>query len=112
MLDRLSGTEKELTGYWNLDRDRPWHAAELNLVRQFSQFEPLVNLAAEQYNPAHVADFAYSLATSFNRFYHDCPVLQESRPETRQFRIALCQQTLDLLRESLNLLGIKAPERM
>lgn len=112
MLDRLSDTEKELTGYWNLDRDRPWHAAELNLVRQFSQFEPLVNLAAEQYNPAHVADFAYSLATSFNRFYHDCPVLQESWPETRQFRIALCQQTLDLLRESLNLLGIKAPERM
>jgi arginyl-tRNA synthetase len=112
MLARLSVPERELTGYGNLDMDRPWLATELELIRHFSQFEPSVNQAADQYNPAHVADFAYSLATSFNRFYHDCPVLQETRAETRQFRIALCLQTLRLLRDALNLLGIKAPDRM
>jgi arginyl-tRNA synthetase len=97
---------------WSLDLHRDWLPAELELVRQFSQFAPAVNLAAEKYNPAHVADFAYSLATAFNRFYHDCPVLQENHAETRSFRIGLCQQTRQLLSDSLDLLGIKAPQRM
>jgi arginyl-tRNA synthetase len=97
---------------WSLDLHRDWLPAELELVRQFSQFAPAVNLAAEKYNPAHIADFAYSLATAFNRFYHDCPVLQENHAETRSFRIGLCQQTRQLLSDSLDLLGIKAPQRM
>ncbi len=117
MLDRVEGQEKvfqvkDESEPWTLDPNRSWLSAELDLIRQFSQFIPAVNLAAENHNPAHVADFAYSLATAFNRFYHDCPVLQESNAETRYFRIGLCKQTRFLLRDSLDLLGIKAPERM
>lgn len=112
MLARVPVQEKALAESWTLDQGRSWLPAELDLIRQFSQFEPSVNLAAEQYNPAHVADFAYGLATAFNRFYHDCPVLQESQVETRKFRIALCNQTRLLLHDSLDLLGIKAPNRM
>lgn len=112
MLAKVSDADAESSGGWALDNDRVWLPAELDLIRQFSQFELSVNLAADQYNPAHVADFAYGLATAFNRFYHDCPVLQEPRSETRLFRLALCEQTRILLKDSLDLLGIKAPERM
>ncbi|MGA1666771.1 MAG: arginine--tRNA ligase [Bacteroidia bacterium] len=89
-----------------------WHSTERNLLRQFSRWDVSVHLAAEENNPSHVADFAYGLATAFNRFYHECPVLQEQDDQRRSFRIGLCRQTRSLLRESLALLGIAAPERM
>jgi len=89
-----------------------WHATERLLLRQFSQWKPTVEAAAKENNPSHVADFAYGLATAFNRFYHECPVLQEPDPEARDFRLALCRQACTLLKESLGLLGIAAPERM
>jgi len=89
-----------------------WHATERFLLRQFSQWKPSVEAAAKENNPSHVADFAYGLATAFNRFYHECPVLQEPDPEAKAFRLALCRQACTLLKESLGLLGIAAPERM
>jgi arginyl-tRNA synthetase len=89
-----------------------WHATERLLLRQFSQWKPTVEAAAKENNPSHVADFAYGLATAFNRFYHECPVLQEPDPEARAFRLALCRQACALLKESLGLMGIAAPERM
>ncbi len=89
-----------------------WHATERLLLRQFSQWKPTVEAAAKENNPSHVADFAYGLATAFNRFYHECSVLQEPDPEARDFRLALCRQACTLLKESLGLLGIAAPERM
>lgn len=89
-----------------------WQPTERNLLRQFSRWAVAVQAAARENNPSHVADFAYGLATAFNRFYHECPVLQEPDPDRRSFRLGLCRQTRILLHESLALLGIAAPERM
>jgi len=89
-----------------------WQPTERNLLRQFSRWAVAVQSAARENNPSHVADFAYGLATAFNRFYHECPVLQEPDPDRRSFRLGLCCQTRILLHESLALLGIAAPERM
>lgn len=89
-----------------------WQPTERNLLRQFSRWAVAVQAAAKENNPSHVADFAYGLATAFNRFYHECPVLQEPDPDRRSFRLGLCRQTRILLHESLALLGISAPDRM
>jgi arginyl-tRNA synthetase len=89
-----------------------WQPTERNLLRQFSRWAVAVQAAARENNPSHVADFAYGLATAFNRFYHECPVLQEPDSDRRSFRLGLCRQTRILLHESLALLGIAAPERM
>jgi arginyl-tRNA synthetase len=97
---------------WSLDASRALHEEELQLLRTFSDFSEQVHQAASRNNPSLVADFAYRLATAFNRFYHECPVLQEASEETRAFRLALCLQTRDLLALSLDLLGITAPLRM
>ncbi|MFM7497802.1 MAG: arginine--tRNA ligase, partial [Bacteroidota bacterium] len=85
-----------------------WQPTERNLLRQFSRWAVAVQAAAKENNPSHVADFAYGLATAFNRFYHECPVLQEPDPDRRSFRLGLCRQTRILLHESLALLGISA----
>jgi len=113
----LAKAEKVCKGWevkdpWSLDAGRALHEEELQLLRTFSDFSEQVHQAASRNNPSLVADFAYRLATAFNRFYHECPVLQEASEETRGFRLALCLQTRDLLALSLDLLGITAPLRM
>jgi arginyl-tRNA synthetase len=59
-----------------------------------------------------VCQYAYDLATAFNRFYHDCPVLIETDEVRRTFRLQLLVLTAATLKRALALVGIEAPERM
>jgi len=58
-----------------------------------------------------LADHAYALAGAFSSFYANCPIMS-STGETRESRLALAKTTLGQLEIALDLLGIKAPERM
>ena len=62
--------------------------------------------------PNHLAEYAFDLAGSFNRFYDVCHVLSEEDHDRRASWLTLCQLTLDTLLQSLDLLGIEVPERM
>jgi arginyl-tRNA synthetase len=52
------------------------------------------------------------LATTFNRFYHECHILNEERAEIKLFRLNLVGLTADALKQALYLIGVEAPERM
>ena len=87
------------------------HALEFKLIKALSDFPNSVSEAAEQYKPSLVARYALELAQAFNEFYHGCPVLKAEK-KVMESRLALifCVQTV--LKNALNLLGIKAPEEM
>jgi arginyl-tRNA synthetase len=53
----------------------------------------------------------FELANSFHTFYEACPVLKSEEP-ARRSRLALCNLTGRVLERGLDLLGIKAPEKM
>jgi arginyl-tRNA synthetase len=59
-----------------------------------------------------VCQYAYDLATTFNRFYHECHILNEERAEIKLFRLNLVGLTADALKQALYLIGVEAPERM
>ena len=65
----------------------------------------------EKYSPHRLATYLFDLAQNFTSFYEACPVLKAD-PQTRAFRIRLCEQTARVLAKGLDLLGIEAPERM
>ena len=90
----------------------PLHAAEKELVKLLGQYPAMVEEARAKLSPAVVCAYAYELATAFNKFYHDCSMLNETKEAVRQFRLALAAQTADYLRKTLDLVGIEAPERM
>jgi len=52
------------------------------------------------------------LAGSFNRFYHDHPILGAEDESTRLGRLALADATRRVLAHGLRLLGIDAPTAM
>jgi arginyl-tRNA synthetase len=63
------------------------------------------------FRPNILANYLFELANSFHGFYEACPVLKSEEP-ARSSRLALCELTGSVLQKGLELLGIKAPEKM
>lgn len=84
---------------------------ERELVKQLSEFENVLVSAAEKYDPSEVANYIYQLAKTYNKFYHDWPVLNAGEQE-RSFRVGLSEQTARIIKQGMKLLGIDVPEKM
>ena len=75
------------------------------------RFEDVVREAAERYSPNVVANYLFELAQVFNLFYQKLPILKEEGG-VRGFRLGLTVAVGKVMQLGLDLLGIKAPERM
>ncbi len=62
--------------------------------------------------PAHVAKYAFQLAQSFSRFYHDYPVIHETDPEKRTLLLWMTDYFRRQLERTLGVLGIPVPAYM
>ena len=85
--------------------------AELNLAKRVCQFAEIVPQVLNGFRPNILANYLFELANSFHAFYEACPVLKSEEP-ARSSRLALCELTGRVLQKGLELLGIKAPEKM
>ena len=77
-----------------------------------AMFPEAVERAIEGRAPNHVAEYAYGLATDFNRFYDVCHILREEDAGRQASWLTLVTLTLATLERSLELLGIEVPDRM
>ncbi|MBN2070358.1 MAG: arginine--tRNA ligase [Candidatus Krumholzibacteriota bacterium] len=84
---------------------------ELDLIRDLVVFPNLLEGAALSAEPHRLSGYAQQLAASFHRFYHVCRIISNNK-DLSQARLLLAQATRSVLAETLNLLGISAPERM
>ena len=85
--------------------------AEINLAKRVCQFAEIVPQVLNGFRPNILANYLFELANSFHAFYEACPVLKSEEP-ARSSRLALCELTGRVLQKGLELLGIKAPEKM
>jgi arginyl-tRNA synthetase len=85
---------------------------ELALVRKIALFPENVISAADSLSPSLITEFVYALASIFNSFYASFPVLAAEPPGLRDARLALVDSVRITLKNSLDLIGIKALERM
>lgn len=67
---------------------------------------------AETLQPHKLCTYLYAVATRFNTFFEQCPVLKADDEATRRSRLSLIDLTARVLATGLDLLGIEAPERM
>lgn len=86
--------------------------AELNLIRKMQEWKGVLDQAAREYSPAVLAHFVYELASAYSGFYHGHPVLAETQPEIRQFRLSLTAAVKGCLARGIGLLGIEPLDRM
>ncbi len=89
-----------------LDREE-----EISLVKTLALLPDKIFASAESYRPSILARYLIDVARDFNRFYHNCPVLN-SEEELKHGRLLLISATRQVIANGLALLGIEAPEEM
>jgi arginyl-tRNA synthetase len=84
---------------------------EVELINLLSRFPDVVMVAADQFKPLDLTNYAYDLAKSFHDFYTHCRVIQAEEP-VRSMRLRMVAAAKQTLANSLGLMGITAPEAM
>jgi arginyl-tRNA synthetase len=75
------------------------------------KFPEIIEDCAKDYQLQRIPQYALDLATSFHQFYRDCKVLTENE-NLKKARLALIFATKIVLKNTLSLMGISAPEKM
>lgn len=88
------------------------HPSELDLIKTLAEMPLIVEEAYTGFKPHIVTSYLFNVASQFNQFYRDCPVLHEKNKVLRIARLLLVDATRIVIRNGLNLLGIDAPEEM
>jgi arginyl-tRNA synthetase len=85
------------------------HPSARSLIKALLEFPDEIDTALEMRAPHRLTTYARELSQQFSGFYRDCKVV--GVPE-EPFRLALSVQTKRVIAQSLNLLGVSAPEEM
>ena len=99
------------------DLSRLVEDGETALIKKMSELPAEIALAAAEYAPHRLTQYARELATLFHGFYeagNRSPALRVvcDDPETLKARLVLVRACQTVLRRVLSLLGLSAPERM
>ena len=81
------------------------------LLKCLNGYEDAIVSAAEKNEPSVVARYIISLATAFNKFYHEVPILQADE-DTKTARLYVTNLVQTVLKEASGLLGMECPEEM
>ena len=87
------------------------HETEQALVKRLADLPDEVARAVRHDAPHRLTAYALEVARAFHGFYTECRVLGVE-PELQAARLLLTHATRLVLRRTLNLLGVAAPERM
>ena len=88
------------------------HPKEKELIKIIQQFPETIQLAAENYSPALIANYTYDLVKEFNSFYQNVPILATDNETEKTFRVKLSKAVGEVIKSAFALLGIEVPERM
>ena len=88
------------------------HQTEKDLIFAIGQYQDKLQMAADSYSPAIIAQYVYDLAKEYNRFYTEISIFNEDDSTLMQFRIALSALTAETIKIGMGLLGIEVPNRM
>ena len=84
---------------------------ELKLIKSISEFPEAVIQAAEELAPHQIANYLKECAAEFHSYYNDTKFLIDDK-NIMEDRLALIRATQFILKNGLNLLGIRAPNKM
>ena len=85
---------------------------EKALIVSLEQYPALIEEACREHNPSVLAIYAFNIAKSFNSFYTEHSVMNAESEEKKQLRLQISEMTANVIASSMQLLGIRVPERM
>lgn len=91
---------------------QPLLPLEKELLVTMEQYPAVLQQAAAEYNPSHIANYVYNVAKTFSSFYTEHKVANAETEEKKQLRLRLCMMAAHIIASAMGLLGIKVPDRM
>jgi len=85
---------------------------EKDLCKVLSQYEERVRLALRDYEPSVITRYILDVATTFNRFYHDCAIFSAEDPAVKATRLALTEATKYVLGSAFGLICLRKTEKI
>jgi arginyl-tRNA synthetase len=85
------------------------HPTEVALALHLRRFGEVLEQMSAELLPNRLADYLYTLAEKFHAFFRDCRV--EGSPEEKS-RLLLCEATGRILKQGLDILGLKTLSKM
>ena len=85
---------------------------EGELVKVLLRFPEKVNSAIADYEPSTVTRYILDLCAAFNRFYHECPIMNCEDEEVKATRLCLVKATNSILKNALSLICVGTPEKI
>jgi len=86
-------------------------AEERALIKQLSELPEEIEAAAREYDPSRINKYVTGLATRFHKFYTVCRI-KGAEENLLKARLYLADLTRKVLKISLEIIGVSAPERM
>ena len=86
-------------------------AEACEVLKLLDSYPDVILSAAEKYEPCYVSRFLVDLAQAFGKFYLTCNIAK-AEDGVKKARLMLVKAVKSVLKDGLELLGIKAPEKM
>jgi arginyl-tRNA synthetase len=85
---------------------------EINLLKKLFFYQNIILKAGFSYNPACLANYLLELTQLFNTFYHQHQVIRAGEQSLALARLKLSQAVAQVIKNGLEILGIKVLEEM
>jgi arginyl-tRNA synthetase len=85
------------------------HPSEVALGIHIAQFGEALKQVADDLLPNRLTEYLYTLAEKFNAFFRDCRV---EGSQQQNSRLLLCEAAANVMRQGLEILGLKTVEKM
>lgn len=85
---------------------------ESELIYLLNEYPITIKKAGDEYSPAVIANYVYELAKTFNQFYAEVSIMNETDNDKQQFRLSLIKVVAETISKAMGLLGIQVPTRM
>jgi arginyl-tRNA synthetase len=111
---RIKSVLRKVSGEWSVvnNADSPLLPLEKQIIIQTEQFPSVIEEAAAALDPSKIALYVFDLAKTFNSFYTEHSIANAETEEKKQLRLMLAQQTANIIKTGMHLMGISVPERM
>jgi len=85
---------------------------EIEIIKILNNFPEIINEAATTFSPALVANYTYELVKAYNHFYQSVKINIEPNEILKMNRLKISLEVSKIIKKSLKLLGIEAPNKM
>jgi arginyl-tRNA synthetase len=108
----LRKAEEQKIIFAGADLSRLNQEKELSLIKELNKFPEMVEEVAESYEVHKLPYYVIRLADKLHAYYNECRIIDESDLVLTKARLSLITAVRIVLRETLQLIGVDAPEKM